>query len=477
MATVAEAMWGILLRFGAVLAVCLTLASAAQAGGPDLVIGATEDAVRSTTLVDAKAQMDLLALAGFRGVRITQIWSPGERAVSPDDVTTLENVVAAAKLSDVTVLTSVMPFGSRTTPLTDADQSDFAAYAANVVEQVPELRTLIIGNEPNLNRYWLPQFNADGTDAAAPAYEALLARTYDAVKTVDSGITVLGGALSPRGGDVPNGIRPTHSPTVFIQDMGQAYRNSGRTTPIMDGFTLHPYEDNSSIAPVSGTHPNTTTIALADYDKLVALLGAAFGDYTMPIWYDEFGVESQIPPAKQSFYINAEVAATKPVDEATQAAYYLQAVQLAFCQPNVRGLFLFHAFDERDMTGWQSGIYYADDTPKTSLDAVRLAMEESRRGIVAQCDAALHLAVHPKVVVHGAAFTLTCDLDCTYVAQLYRLPGHLLVSKRGRAIGARPTTLPLRVPKKKGAYRLRLSAIAAVNPGKAATLLVNARHG
>ena len=477
MATVAEAMWGILLRFGAVLTAFLGLASAAQAGGPDLLIGATEDAVRSTTLVDAKAQMDLLALAGFRGVRITQVWAPGERAVSPDDVTTLENVVAAAKLSNVTVLTSVMNFGSRTTPLTDADQSDFAAYTANVVEQVPELRMLIIGNEPNLNRYWLPQFNADGTDAAGPAYEALLAQTYDAVKTVDPGVTVLGGAVSPRGGDVPNGIRPTHSPTVFIQDMGQAYRDSGRTTPIMDGFAFHPYEDNSSIAPVSGTHPNTTTIALADYDKLVALLGAAFGDYTLPIWYDEVGVETQIPLEKQSFYINEEPATTKPVDEATQAAYYRQAIQLAFCQPNVRGLFLFHAFDERDLTGWQSGVYYADDTPKTSLDAVRVAMEESRRGVVAQCDNALHLAVHPKVVQHGAVLMLTCDLDCTYVAQLYRLPGHLLVSKRGRAVGGKPTALPLRAPKTKRSYRLRLSAIAAVNPGKAATLLLNVRRG
>ena len=104
MATVAEAMWGTLLRFSVVLAAWLALAPAAHAGGPGLVIGATEDAVRSTTLVDAKAQMDLLALAGFRAVRITQIWAPGERAVSPDDVTTLENVVAAAKLSDVTVL-------------------------------------------------------------------------------------------------------------------------------------------------------------------------------------------------------------------------------------------------------------------------------------------------------------------------------------------------------------------------------------
>ena len=440
------------------------------------MLGATEDSVSSTTLATAKAQMDLLALAGFSAVRITQIWAPGERTLSAQDERVLANVAAAAKLSNVTVLTSVLNLGSKTTPLTDADQSDFAAYAANLVEQVPSMRILVVGNEPNLNRYWLPQFNTDGSDAAAPAYESLLATTYDAVKAAAPGVTVLGGAVSPRGGDVPNGIRPTHSPTVFIQDMGQAYRDSGRTTPIMDGFAFHPYEDNSSIAPADGTHPNSTTIALADYDKLVALLGQAFGNYTLPIWYDEFGVESQIPPAKQSLYTNTEPATTKPVPEATQAAYYRQAVQLAFCQPNVRGLFLFHAFDERDLTGWQSGVYYADDTPKSSLDAVGLAIDESRQGVVAHC-AGLQLAVHAKVVQHGAVLTLTCDLGCSYVAQLYRLPGVLLVTKRGRAVGGRPTTLSLRVPKKKGSYRLRLSAVALVNPGAATTLRVAVRPG
>jgi hypothetical protein len=475
MATVAEAMRAILLRFSTVLAAWLALASTAHAGGPALVLGATEDAVRSTTLATAKAQMDLLALAGFSAVRITQVWAPGERTLSAQDKTVLTNVAVAAKLSNVTVLTSVLNAGSKTTPLSDGDQADFAAYAANLVQQVPALRILIIGNEPNLNRYWLPQFNDDGTDAAAPAYESLLAKTYDAVKAAAPGVTVLGGAVSPRGGDVAGGIRPTHSPTVFIRDLGLAYAASGRVQPIMDGFAFHPYEDNSSVAPVLGTHPNTTTIALADYDKLVELLGEAFGDFSMPIWYDEFGVESQIPPAKQSLYVNAEPATTKPVPEATQAAYYKQAVQLAFCQPNVRGLFLFHAIDEKDLTGWQSGLYYADDTPKSSLPAVRLALEQSRRGVVAHCDG-LQLAVHPKVVQRSTVLTLTCALDCSYVAQLYRLPGKLLVSKHGRAIGRQPTTLPLRVPRAQGSYRLRLSAVAPVNPGPAVTLLVPLRQ-
>src|SRR5205823_9748802 len=112
-------------------------------------------------------------------------------------------------------------------------------------------------------------------DAAAVAYEQLLARTYDAVKAVNPATNVIGVAVSPRGSDLPNGARLTHSPTTFISDIGQAYRASGRSLPLMDAFDIHPYEDNSSVPP-NATHPNTTTIALADYDKLVALLGQAF---------------------------------------------------------------------------------------------------------------------------------------------------------------------------------------------------------
>jgi hypothetical protein len=469
-------MKGSILGLSTVVA-ALALAPGAHAAGPSLVLGATEDAVRSVTLAQSKTQMDLLVLAGFGAVRITQAWTPGERELSAEDQTVLENVATAAKLANVTVLTSVMNPGSRTTPLTPADQADFAAYAAAVVTTVPALRIVIVGNEPNLNRYWLPQFNDDGSDAAAPAYESLLALTYDALKTAAPDVTVLGGALAPRGGDVAGGIRPTHSPTVFIHDMGQAYRDSGRTEPIMDGFAFHPYEDNSSIAPASGTHPNSTTIALADYPKLVASLSEAFpeGD-SLPIWYDEFGVESQIPAAYVPLYAGTEPAATKPVPEVTQADYYRQAVQLTFCQPNVSGLFLFHSVDEPDFAGWQSGVYYADGTPKSSVAAVKLALDDSRRGVVAHCDG-LELSVQASVAQRGPVLTLTCDLDCSYVAQLYRLPGKLLVTKRGRAIGGRPATLPLRVPKPKASYRLRLSAVAPVNPGPPTLRLVPLRHG
>jgi hypothetical protein len=412
--------------------------------------------------------MDLLEQAGFRAVRITQVWAPGDTDVSKADATALANVTAAAKSDGIEVFVSVLNFGSKTTPLTDSDQADFAAYVASVATTSGVLH-LIVGNEPNLNRYWLPQYDASGGDAAAPAYEALLAKTYDAVKAAAPKVEVIGGALSPRGSDNPDGTRPTHSPTAFIADMGAAYRASGRTKPIMDALSLHPYEDHSSIAPADGTHPNSTSISLADYGKLVSLLGLAFDGTAqpgsaLPLYFDEFGVESQIPTDKQDLYTDTEPAVTEPVDEATQAAYYRQAVQLAFCQPTVRGLFLFHVVDETSLLGWQSGLYYADGTPKSSIPAVRLAFEESRRGIVASCPG-LQLTPRPAVEQTGKVLSLTCDIDCSYVAQLYRGRGKLLVSKRGRAIGGRATTLPLRVPSAKGVYRLRLSALAPVNPG------------
>jgi hypothetical protein len=451
----------------------LGLAPAAHADGPSLVLGATEDAVRSQDPAVAQRQMDLLAKAGFRAVRITQIWVPGATAVSQADATVLGNVVAAAKADGIEVFVSVLNYGSKTTPLTDTDQLDFAAYAASVAT-TSGIRHLIVGNEPNLNRYWLPQFDANGGDVAAAAYEMLLARTYDAVKAAAPNVEVIGGALAPRGSDKPGTGRDTHSPTAFITDLGADYRASGRATPIMDALSLHPYEDHSNVAPVLGVHPSTTTIALGDYPKLVTLLGQAFDGTAqpgsaLPIYFDEFGVESQIPADKQALYTGTEPAVTQPVDEATQAAYYRQAIQLAFCQPTVRGLFLFHAVDEKALSGWQSGVYYPDDTPKSSLAGVRLAIQQSLRGVVASCPG-LALVPKPKVVQKAAVLTLTCDIDCTFVAQLYRGAGKLIVSKRGRATGGRPTTLPLRVPTAKATYRLRLSLVAPVNPGPAVLL-------
>jgi hypothetical protein len=305
---------------------------------------------------------------GFRAVALSAVWARGASAAG--DLPPLERAVAAASDEHVEPVLAVYQRSS-STPLDAADRTAFAGYAATLARALPDVRTVIVGNEPNLNLFWLPQFDAAGGDAAAAAYEHLLAETYDALKDVDAKLTVVGGALAPHGGDNPKASRQTHSPTEFIRDLGAAYRASGRSKPLMDAFSMHVYGETSRIPPTLA-HPRTTTIGIADYDKLVALLHDAFGA-DLPIVYGEYGVETAIPAAKRTLYTGTEVVPV--VDEATQARFYRQALGLAACQPLVRMLLFFHVADEQPLAGLQTGLRYADGSPKRSLAAVRPRLE------------------------------------------------------------------------------------------------------
>jgi len=343
---------------------------------PKLLVGAVEDAAKFVR--DPVAQMKLARASGFRAVVLSAVWEDGARASV--DARPLRRAVDAAAGAGIRPVLAIYQFSS-STPTDPARRQAFVAYAAALAKALPEVRDVIVGNEPNINLFWQPQFDAAGGDQAAVDYEALLAAAYDALKEQDGDLNVIGGGLAPHGGDRPSS-RPTHSPTQFIRDLGAAYRASGRTKPIMDAFSLHPYGETNRIPPTF-RHPLTTTIGIADYPKLVAILGAAFDGTaqlgsTLPIVYGEYGVETQIPPAKAALYTGKEVI--DPVDEATQARYYTEAIQAAERQPNVRMLFLFHVVDETRLEGLQSGTRYADGTPKSSEAPVRAALENASTG-------------------------------------------------------------------------------------------------
>ena len=468
-----------LLRAIAVVAAALAFAPAAMAGGPRMLVGAVDqEALQSTAALDLARQANL-----GDAVRVTLTWARGRRAPDQDGVDRLRDVVTAAAKTGTTVYVSLYPFGSSQTPLTDGDQGDFTAWVAAIARAVPQARHFIIGNEPNLNRFWLPQFGPSGEDVAAVSYISLLAKSYDALKAISPSIEVIGGALSHAGIDRPNTGRDTHSPTVFIQDMGNAYRANGRTAPIMDAFSFHPYM-LSSDEPPTLTHPNNTTITIADYGKLVATLGQAFDGTgqkgsTLPIVYDEFGVESQIPSAKADLYTGAEPPTIHPVDEATQAAYYAQAIGLAFCQPNVKAFLVFSLIDEKAHPGWQSGVYYVDNTPKSSLGAVAAAADRSRRNELTCAG----LQVTPRVGVRWFPggrppanpgtfpISLTCDVNCVYRVRIERAATHgTTLSVRGRATGRTPLKVEFRQTRlAPGSYRITVWARAILNVGAPAT--------
>ena len=149
------------------------------------------------------------------------------------------------------------------------------------------------------------------------------------------------------------------------------------------------------------------------------------------------------------------------MDEITQGPYYRRALQLAFCQPNVTGILFFHSQDEPALASWQSGVYYVDGTPKSSLYGVRDALARARGGSIARCDG-LGLDVTATKVRFPTQAELrsgsrnvrfTCRLDCAWElraasattgAARARLTGYgragapLVVSLKGRKLGTGP---------------------------------------
>lgn len=379
-----------------VVVVALALAAGAWAlfvrsndHGNGITVGVLEDAVK---LPDAKAADERVAFAsraGFNALNITTAWTPGQTTPDPGELQILRNVANASQSHDIQLLITVYATRPRYAPTTDAQQTQYATFMAALARDLPSADGFAVWNEPNLNTFWLQQYDASGNDIAAQAYTSLLAKTYDSLKGVSGKIKVYGGNLGPRGFEDPQSPRPTHSPTQFIKDMGAAYRASGRTKPLMDVFALHPYQTRSAIPP--GQPHTGTSLGFGDYDKLVTLLGGAFDGTAqagskLPIAYTEFGVQSMIPDSELGSYTNTDSPLGKDaVPEQTQAEYYKQAFELAACQPNVIAVYIFHLFDEADLNRWQSGPYYVNTKPKSSLDAIASAGQKARDGTLTGC--------------------------------------------------------------------------------------------
>ena len=461
-----------------VLVALSLVAAQPAAGGTGMFVGAADDGARSLDPITAKTKMDRAAVAGLGVLRMTVVWSPGDQSIGGDDLVALQNASAAAQLDGVRLILLVYPSDSRTTPLTSRSRGEFAQFAASIARRFPAVTDFVIGNEPNLNRFWMPQFGAGGVDLAARSYERLLAATYDALKSVSSDVNVIGGALSPSGQDKPNSARQTHSPTAFIKDLGAAYRQTGRRRPIMDMFAIHPYLIPSRLPPTFA-HPKTTTIGIADYPKLVRLLTNAFAGTaqrgeTLPIVYDEFGYQTQIPARKRPLYTHlGSPAATDAISEALQATYYRQAFALAACQPTVAGLLIFHVADERDARGWQSGIYYANGTPKSSLAAVRDGALAAQSGTLGTCAVGKTTTNLDGVAFHEPTVTaptmlaidFSCALPCSYTAQVVDArTGAVVAAAGGKVVGQATVSLSAD-GLEAGSYQYVLRTLKSGKPG------------
>lgn len=363
--------------------------------GRHFLVGVDEDGARWG---HARSVRAVAATLGLRAIRITVGWQPGEERLSSAERRVLDEAILDLARS-LRVVVAV--YGDAAdAPQTEDARREYCDFAGSLLRRYPAVRDIVVWNEPNSARFWQPQFDPDGASVAPAAYEQLLARCWSTLHAIRPGVNVIA-ASAPRGREGPaEGSDASHPPGAWYRELGAAYRRSGRGQPIFDTVGHNPYPDFTAERPWT-RHPVSTSIGQGDHDKLTAALEAAFGGTGQPvpgegrvtIWYLEQGFQTSIDPGKEHLYRGVETdryalpawsasAGRRQGLAPDQATQLVDSIRLAYCQRNVGAYFNFLLADEPDLAGWQSGILWADWSPKPSYAALKQVLREVAAGAV-----------------------------------------------------------------------------------------------
>jgi hypothetical protein len=394
------------LVFATVIAAAL-LAGASVAAAAD--VGANDDSAKFEPDGGA-ALYARMADLGLRQTIIGVRFVPSDALVIQDKAL-LDRAIASATDAGLQVVLAVFPYPPREIEAGLSSATLFASYVGVLASIYPQVRQFVIGNEPNQPAFWRPQFDATGANVSAPNFGPYLAAAYDTLKAVDPDITVVGVGLSPRGNDRPtarNNI--STSPVRFLRALGSWYRRSGRTKPLMDAFSFHPYPNEATDPLERGYQwPNA---GFANLDRLKQALWDAFAGTQQPttldglkLHLDEIGW--QVDTQGRIGYRGAE---NVPVtDEAAQAAIYGQLVREAACDPDIASLSFFGFRDDGLRTGFQAGLERADGITRPSAASVMSAIPEACTGPVRTWAPGLEV-LGAKVAVGGKRADVTARI-------------------------------------------------------------------
>jgi hypothetical protein len=362
------------MRIAGLLALCCALvlpaagAAASRTAGadvPPIAWGAADDASKFAD--DGGLWFD----GQLAGASLTQNrWTVAFDSSNPtaiNELPFLERAAPVAQAAGVRVILVLYSLkGSQHDPI------QFCDWAQKVVQTVNQwgIHDFVVGNEVNTRLYWSPQKDAKGRDVAAPAYLALLAHCYDVIHATDPLANVIGMGLSPRAS-----TNQSNEPLVFLRDVGRVYRASGRTTPIMDQLSVHPYPNpgNPTDGPGVG-YDNPDRFGVPNLDRVKQAVYDAFNGTGQPTTLngltfiiDEIGWQTDT--TQYPGYVNAENV--RVVSEQQQADdIRLLATKYFACDPTVVGVQLFLLVDEKYRNGrnesntyvgggWQSGLVTA----------------------------------------------------------------------------------------------------------------------
>jgi hypothetical protein len=467
-------------RISAVLA-CACAALALVGAASSATYGVADDAGKYAE--DGGAGFfTMLTDLGMTENRIAVFWDP-TRPTTIVDQAFLDRSIPQAMARGIEVIFAVYPLKARALVDTPNGVQLFAQYAAKVAQRYPYVRKVICLNEGNQPRFHQPQFDDAGNGISGFVQEQAMAACYDALKSVDPGITVIAFGLSPRGNDdfdAPSNV--SHSPIRFLREVGDAYRASGRTKPIADDISIHCYPNQNTDAPSLGYQ--WPKVGCVNFDRFKQAWWDAFHGTAQPlfreagqsggpfvrIYVDEVGYQAKIAPDKAGLYTGAENVPL--LDEATQGQYYAELIEMMACDPNVALLNFFHAVDETALPAWQSGLVLPDGTRRASYAAVKAAIHANR-----QCRGKTVEWRHTESVVGARAtfqrlprsFTIRAGEGFTYDVKISRPSStRKLTGASGQAEAARD--LLFKLPKLgSGSFRVNVTLRAETNPSRSVT--------
>jgi hypothetical protein len=349
---------------------------------------------------------------------------PFDRAYNFDDI---DEAVRAAQDNDQEVLLTLSGTprwanGGKNPNVMPRRVADFGSFARAIAsrysgrfEGLPFVRFYSIWNEPNLQLFLAPQFNAQGRSVAPANYARLAAVAYSGIKAGSRQALVAIGETSARGSDKPTGLRPTHTPGKFAELVAKANPRLK-----FDAWSHHPYPFNPNSPPSQRVRwPN---VSLALLPRLDTELKRWFKRKSVPIWVTEYGHQ------------------TRPEDSlgipyARQAAYIQQSISMVSRYSFVP-MFIWFVYQDDQGQPWESGIYTRSGAPKGPSPSRFTATArpfDARNGLAIVPRGALT----PLLTVHTRRYCAT-DTRGTPVGMTWR------VFRGGRLINVGQQTAPLR---------------------------------
>jgi hypothetical protein len=426
-----------------------------------------------------------LAELGMRENRISIPWDP-EAPTTIHRQQALEFYVPYASLRGIRVVFAVAPAKARSITADPGAAAQYAAFLQQLARTFPTVKDYVIGNEPNQPRFWQPQFGRRGQPLAPAAYYSLLARSYDALKTIDPSITVIGLGLSPRGNDQPKARENVSiSPVRFINGLGKAYRRDRRQKPIMDELGFHPYPDRDTDSLTKGYRwpnagvPNLGRIKQAFWDAFHGTRQPTFGEGRgrgrIAFRLGELGWQVGVVPASAHAYHGRESVRT--TSEASQSALYNQAIRYLACDASVRSVLFFLLRDEPDLERWQAGLVRADGSRRPSFDSVKGTVAQTAGRCPGRMTSWRHsisvagakVRFPKKRVLPARRLTLAVIVnaqeDARVDARLYRGKRRVL-RQRVNVKAYRSRIVRFRTRFRPGRYTFRVTLRAAMNPAR-----------